>query len=267
MPFKRPYNKTRRKTYKKYGGKAKVLPAVRTIQAVVRRALAKNIETKNAVISTTDYQQIGHNNFIALEAGTLLGMTQGVQDNNITTSQVRIGDEINLKGVSIRMMLELNERYSDVNYRILVIKSAKGDVPTKATLYNGLSGNKMLDTIDRERYSVLYEKWGKIKNDTMSGGAGATQDSSVAEPSTGIYKGFNIYTFSRVTKMIKFWLPASKFTGKSGQIKYENNSSQVKFFDYHVLIYAYSNYTTSELLGYNVLAVNDYVKQIYFKDA
>lgn len=266
MPPKRRYNNARRKTAKKYGVKAKVANASASkIQAVVRRMLNKQIETKNAVLSSSDYQQISHNNFIALESGSLLGMTQGVQDNNVSNSQVRIGDEITLKGVAIRMMLELNERYSDVSYRILCVKHAKGDTPTKATLFNGLSGNKMLDTIDRERYSILYEKWGKIKNDTMSGGAGASQDSSIAEPSTGIYKGFNIYTFSRVTKIVKFWLPAKKLQQKV--VKYENNSGQVKFFDYSILIYAYSNFTTSEVLGYNVLAVNDYVKQIYFQDA
>ncbi len=49
-------------------------------------------------------------------------------------------------------------------------------------------------------------------------------------------------------------------------IQYENNAGQVKTYDYSILIYAYSNYNTSAALGYNVLAVNDYVKQIYFKD-
>ena len=66
-------------------------------------------------------------------------MTQGVQDNQLSTSQVRIGDQINLKGISIRMMLELNERYSDVSYRILCVKFAKGDTPTASTLFHGLS--------------------------------------------------------------------------------------------------------------------------------
>lgn len=272
MPPKRTYNKSRRKTYKKYGGKARVNPAATTINRIVKMAVAKQtakyIETKTSCQSVTDYQQIAHNNFIALEGGTLLWTTQGVQDNNLTNSQIRIGDEINLKGISIRMMLELNERYSQCNYRILVIKSAKGDTPTKATLYNGLSGNKMLDTIDRERYSVIYEKWGTIKNDTQSAGRQAGQDSTITEPSTGIYSAVSgSFLSSRVTKIVKFWLPGNKLVGRSGLVRYENNSSQVKFFDYHVLIYAYTNYTTSEAIGYNVLAVNDYVKQMYFKDA
>jgi len=263
MPAKRAYNKTKRKIYKKYGGKKKSVSAVSTIQAVVRRALAKNIETKNAVLSTSDYQQIGHNSFISLENGTLLAMTQGVQDNQTSSSQVRIGDQINLKGISIRMMLEMNERYADVSYRILCVRFAKGDTPTATTLFNGLSGNKMLDTIDRERYTILYEKWGKItaRNPSLYSGAVGTGTGVFYSDTAAANYG------SRATKIIKMWLPASKFSGKYGVVQYENGAGQVKTYDYSILVYAYSNYSTSSALGFNVLAVNDYVKQIYFKDA
>jgi len=259
----RKYNNAKRKVAKKYKTTVKkATAATKTIQAVVRRALAANIETKQACLSTSDYQQIGHNSFIALEAGTLLGMTQGVQDNQISTTQVRIGDQINLKGISIRMMLELNERYSDVSYRILCVRFAKGDTPTASTLWHGLSGNKMLDTIDRERYTILFEKWGKIRAAPLSMGVGAESDGT----STGIYKNGNTQNqASRATKIVKMWLPASKFAAKYGIIQYENNTGQVKTYDYSILIYAYANYNTSSALGYNVLAVNDYVKQIYFK--
>ena len=39
--------------------------------------------------------------------------------------------------------------------KIVIVRAAKGDTPTVTTLWNGASDNKMLDTIDRERYSVL----------------------------------------------------------------------------------------------------------------
>ena len=42
----------------------------------------------------------------------------------------RIGDKITLSGVSIKAMFELNERYSDVTMRLLVVRSANGDTPT-----------------------------------------------------------------------------------------------------------------------------------------
>jgi len=239
--------------------KIKQMTSAVKIQRAVRTYMNKNIETKHASLTSTDYQQIGHNSFITLDT-SILGTTQGVQDPRAASSLCRIGDNITLKGVSIRMMLELNERYSDVSYRILVIKCAKGDTPTAANLYVGLSGNKMLDKIDRERYTVCFEKWGKIKAPNM-----ATSASAAGGEGSGAFDG-NAQRFSRATKIIKFWLPYKRFQ-KSPTIQYENNSTQVKFFDYHTLIYAYSNYSTSEALGYNVLAINDYVKEIYFKDA
>ncbi len=73
-------------------------------------------------------------------------------------------------------------------------------------------------------------------------------------------------SYSRQTKIVKINLPGRLFN-KSGVIQYENGSSQVKFYDYHFIVYAYSNYSTSQLLGYNVLAINDYVKEMYYKDA
>lgn len=50
------------------------------------------------------------------------------------------------------MMTEMNamERYADITCCILVICSAKGDVPTNITLWHGASANKMIDTIDIE---------------------------------------------------------------------------------------------------------------------
>ena len=79
----------------------------------------------------------------------------------------RIGDKITLSGVSFTMMLELNERYSDVTFRMFVVRSAKGDTPTSSTLWMGASGNKMLDTFNTERFSILFSKYVQIKAPNM----------------------------------------------------------------------------------------------------
>ena len=71
---------------------------------------------------------------------------------------------------------------------------------------------------------------------------------------------------TRATKILKFYIPGSKF-GRSGKVVYENASSQPKFFDYQVILFAYSNYSTSAFLGYNVGRLNDYVRTLYYKDA
>ena len=45
---------------------------------------------------------------------------------------------------------------------------------------------------------------------------------------------------------------------KSRVIKYENTDSRTKFFYYHALLYAYSNYSTNQDVYY-VARVNDFV--------
>ena len=69
---------------------------------------------------------------------------------------------------------------------------------------------------------------------------------------------------SRATKIFKMWIPGKKFT-ESGVIVYENQSSQPKFFDYHFVIFAYSNYSTTTT--FYVGRVHDEVIQMYYNDA
>lgn len=221
----------------------------------------KAVETKQSNYTSTDGVEITHNNFVTLD-NALLKTTPGPFDPTTNDADNRVGDEINLRGVKLKGMLELNERYSDVTFRILVVKCAKGDTPTRATLFNGLSGNKMLDTLNTERYTILASKYLKIKAGNYSspvadGAGGAPQPSGYGQLSASLY--------SRQTKMWKIWIPGTKFS-RTGRIKYEQGSSQPKFFDYHVVVYAYSNYTTLQDL-WNVGRVNDYIRTIYYKDA
>jgi len=279
MPFKskqakRRYNNARRNTAKKYKTtpkKANVSAAV--IQGAIKRYLYKHAETKTSQSDISDYQQIQHNSFINIFPNNILNTTPGVNDPTTGNTQNRIGDQITLLKCSIRMMIELNERYSDVTYRIIITKSARGDTPTINTLFKGMSGNKMLDEINYERYSVIYQKWGKIKAPPLSMGRNAAQDATTTEPSTGIYYNASSADnrYSRATRIIKIKIDGKKFA-KEGIIQYEGpaNGNLQKFFDYNVFVYAYSNYNTlaptSLTAGYNVLAVNDAYVKLTYKD-
>lgn len=234
--------------------------AASVLQAVVRRAIARNnnkmLETKKGNFTSTDGVEIFHNNFTTLTS-TLLATSTGVTDPQTTSANNRIGDKINLIGVSLKMMVELNERYSDVSFRLFCVKASKNDVPTRATLFNGLSGNKMLDTVNKERYTIIFQKYFKIK--APNPGNANTVNAA------GFSDADSANRLSRATKMIKVWIPGKAFV-KSGILQYEDNGSALKFFDYHVLLYAYSNYSCLQDVYY-VARVNDYVQTIYFKDA
>lgn len=265
MPPKRRYSNKKRSAAKKYGTSVrKVNTGAATLQAAIRRTLFKNAESKQSIFSSTDYRQIEHNNFINLAPNNILATNQGVQDPENSLLLNRIGDKITLMKVQFRMMIELNERYSDTTYRILLVRSPRGDTPTIATLFNGVSGNKMLDTLNYQRYTILYQKWGKIK----AGNPGALTPSGGSLTGGGLFDvgGSNTILYSRATKIIKFDVAGSKFA-KDGIIQYDaDNSSVQKTYDYNLLIYAYSNFSTSALLGFNVLAVNDYYHRLVYKD-
>ncbi len=53
---------------------------------------------------------------------TLLKTTLGTADPMATNISNRIGDDINLKGISFKFMLDINEHFSDVTCRILVVR-------------------------------------------------------------------------------------------------------------------------------------------------
>jgi hypothetical protein len=261
MAFKRKAVKIIRKKVYKKKAPAKTAASVR---AIVKKELKKVQEIKKSNYSSSDGIECGHNGFVQLDS-QLLSTSQGGGDpsNNIQ-AQNRIGDEIVFKGLQIKLMLELNERYTDVSYRIMLVKSARGDNPnTSGLFWNGLSGNKMLDTVNTERYTIIFSKWGKIK----AGNSGAQTASTGGLLGGGLFDagGTNVRLYSRATKIESFNLSPKLM--KLGKITYDNSGTARKFFDYNLVIYAYSNYSTSELLGFNVLRVNDYVRTMYFTDS
>jgi len=231
------------------------------IKRLIAQQLNRNIETKSSVNTITDGTEIVHNSFVTLINNPLY-TTQGITDPEAGKTNNRIGDKINLRGFSLKMMVELNERYSDVTFRLIFVRAARGDTPTRATLFNGISGNKMLDTFNTERYSILYSKTFKMK-------APNTSTIGPLYTATGTNLGINQQTdaqryMSRATRIVKFWIPGKKFS-RSGIIQYDNGGSDPKFFDYHCLLYAYSNYSASQDI-YAVGRVNDIVTQLYYKD-
>jgi hypothetical protein len=149
----------------------------------------------------------------------------------------RTGDEFTLKGISIKMMVELNERYSDVTHRLILVRSAKGDTPTRASLFKGQSGNKMLDGFNTERYTIIFSKIFKlVSRDQSSNGAEVT--TTVPPVSHGFVNaagGDN--KLSRGTRIIRVYIPGLKIA-KDGVLKYEDlSTSQVKFYDYTLVLW------------------------------
>jgi len=171
----------------------------------------------------------------------------------------RIGDKITLKSVTIKGMLELNERYSDVSVKVMLIESAKGDLPTDGNIWQGAWQNKLLDTFNTERFTIMKSKFIKLRAGNMG---------NIPSGAHTVGSGFQTgtATVSRATRVFNIALPGKRF-GRKGFIQYENNSQQPKFFDFHLKFFAYSNYSTSDTLGFSVARINDAFVKLNYKDA
>ena len=132
----------------------------KTQMAVAKRAvqqvIAKNIETKQSV-NKVDTKNILHNRINIIDS-SMFNTTPGTGDPMTSDVLNRVGDEVNLRGLSLRFLVEQQVYLADVSYRFMIIKSAKGDTPTDATLFSGLSLAKIIDQINIERYTVVYSK-------------------------------------------------------------------------------------------------------------
>jgi len=188
--------------------------------------MTKTIETKSGVTTITDNIGFRHNNLVIINSA-LLRTVAGVDDME-NSSGNRIGDQITLSNIQFKMMVELNEAFTDVTLRLMVVRSAKGDTPSVGTLWQGASNNKMLDSFNNERYSMFFQKYVRMKSNPLAVTPVGTQF-----PGSGTYQGTQSI-MSRATRIVRFSIPGSKFA-KVINVRYENQSVHPKFFDYHFL--------------------------------
>lgn len=215
--------------------------------------LERMIETKEAT-RTVRNLDIPHNNMITLAINPF-NISQGIGDPMDQNSGARIGDQIAIRGLMIRGMLQNSLGRARVYFRVMLIKSAKGDTLDRSTLFKNSSDNKMIDQINTERYTVIAQK---IFTISTSNPAPLNFAPVTGVPSSNTPAGI-------ATRTIKMWIPGRKF-GRDGVLRYENTTLQPKFFDYRVCVLSYDWYQTPQDVN-NVGFVNEIYTKLYFKDA
>lgn len=223
--------------------------------------LTRSIETKEGQWSSASNIALAHNNITLVlkgDGGVLnpFQRTQATGDPMDQNAFHTIGDQIMVKGMSIKGFFEGALQRSKVYFRVMLVKYARGDAPTRDTLFKNDSNNKMLDVINTERYTVV---WQKIFNVSPPNPPPNTVSATgVAEP--GVLAGV---TGNRI---IKAWIPGRKF-GRGGNVQYENGSNtNVKFFDYRFYVLAYDWFGTPQDLN-TVGRINSMFSKVYYKDA
>lgn len=222
--------------------------------------LYRMIETKELSHKTAANYPLSHNNVAVLNRsdGAVLNFfycSQGAADDMAQNTGNRIGDELNVRGVMIKGIFENALNRSRVYFRVMVLKGAKGEPFSRATIFKNDSDNKMLDQINTDRYSIVAQKVFTVQTANQ---APITVDAA-GQIATGGPAGIG-------SKLFKLWIPGYKF-GRNGHLQYENGSqSQVKFYDYRVCVVAYDWYGTPQ--DVNVVGrINELYTKVYFKDA
>lgn len=246
----------------------------RRLVALTRQVNTINrmVETKSSTWNTgTVMRDLSHNEiYIVISPGNgmtgerlnMLQVGQGVQDRQGNGGGGnRIGDKVTCRGVMLRAIFENALNRPKVFYRVMVVKCAKSDVPTKATLFYNNSPVKMIDQVNTERYTVIAQKLFTISSSNPT--------ASIANVTSGAPEELEVAGLINAgmgTKAINMWIPGRKF-GRGGNITYEgDNSGSVKFFDYYIICLAYDWYGTPQDLN-TVGKINSLYTKMYFKDA
>lgn len=229
------------------------------------RALNRSIETKEGQWTSAGNISLQHNAITLITKGDG-GVLNPFQRANAANDPMAgnqlsmVGDEMKVKGMMVKCFLEGALQRSKVYFRIMLVKFARGDTPTTTTLFKGDSPNKMLDVVNTERYTIVWQKI--INVSPPNPPPNAVSLTGVAEP--GVLAGV---TGNRI---VKAWIPGYKF-GNGGRVQYVDASpTDVKFFDYRFFILAYDWYgTPSSILDVPnyVGKVNSMFSKLYFKDA
>lgn len=232
---------------------------LRTTVAKVKQ-LTRTLETKESQYYTSSNVSLPHNNAVMLlgQNGTPLNVFeiyQGSADPMVNHGN-RVGDQVNLKGVSIKMFLENALGRAKVHYRIMLVRGAKGETFNRANLFCGACTNKMLDPFNKERFTIISQKFITV---STSNNAPLAVDVVGVPSTTPTPAGI-------ATKMVSMYIPGRKF-GKNGVVQYENNSpTQVKFYDYRIVIVAYDWFGTPQDVN-NVGRINELFYRVFYKDA
>lgn len=227
------------------------LAPVTLVRSVQR--LNRMIETKETAQTQAVGTNLPHNNIVLLTTNPFV-TALGAGDPMAGTGN-RIGDSISVQGLLLKGMMECSFQRSHVHFRIMLVRGAKGDFFNCATFFKGIVDNKLIDQMNNERYTIIASK--RMTIDASNAAPNVLQASGV--PLTNVVSGITGRPFS-------MWIPGKKF-GRNGVIKYEDAStSQVKFYDYRIVILAYDWYGTPQDIN-NVGLLNSFYTKLYYKDA
>lgn len=234
---------------KKFSRKGwKILPKVKKTvrQSVVTPKLARKI-AKSVMIKKTEQKyfdfnhgkvELNHNSYLI--SGVKINVTGNNQlPGQGDTDNARDGNKIYVSGVSIPMMLYTKVDNPNTKFRVICFRYAQSHNPFASydSLFENISGNCMLDRVNPDLVTVLFEK---------IIGNGKYVSNQIAD---------------EITLFKKFWIPIKRtFTFRADNTQSYNSPS----YHYGIVVVGFDTYGTVND-GTNVGAVQLW-QRLYFKD-
>lgn len=209
---------------------------------LIQKVSLRKCETKDAH-RILENEQLYHNT-PAIQTG-FMTTYQGVGDADTGTSNYvsRVGNEIILRGLSMKLWLATKGDRPNQMFRIIVYRyKIDGSYSNPPYLSQGTS-NYMIRDLDTDQFKILKVKYvnlnvGNVTNTNISG----TQ-----------------WVLKEAHKIVKFWIPF-----KNQRYKYKSNDSGYgAYWDIGLSITAYDSYgtlTTDNIASYALS------HKLYFKD-
>lgn len=236
--------KLRKKTFKKVSRKIvrKSKTSNKKLIALIKSVSLKNVETKTTH-SLAENLQLYHNTPNLRFA--FLRTSQGTSDTDTGANYYanRIGDMLMARGISIKLWIANKLDRPNVMYRLVVFKYQSTTTPTGAIAYVGANPNKMMDNLNKEVITPVYQKIINLQTALSASGDAAGNP----------FVGKECHTYRKI------WIPL-----KNQKIIYDNGGQVPKHYDYAFMITPYDSYGT---LTTDNIASYAFEYHFYFKDA
>ena len=175
----------------------------RGMASFIKRVMLKQCETKHRTESAENLN-LRHNSPHA--RGVMTKLDHGTDENQ------RVGDELIGKYIKCKFQFFSKQDRTNVTYRIIVYRAPQGEGDGYFDIMENVIANKMLDNVNTEKYTPIFQKFVKIQGNNMIG------------PSVGLLGTQYDWYMNENSKMVSFTIPL-----KDVKIKYENDSQFPKF--------------------------------------
>lgn len=173
----------------------------KNVARIARAVVLKAAESKKKTVDLGKYE-LYHNSFSVvyqLNYSTIMP-AKGDHDDQ------RNGDSIIARGWKIRCLVGNKADRPNLTYRFTVVSRAESAQPTYGEVYANVTGNVLLDAIDNDRNTKLFDKRFKpnpgIIGTSVTGGREYTTTFSFWIPRKKLYN----FTGNDVTNDRKIWL-------------------------------------------------------------